>query len=101
MKREKGSSSSSFDNKRFVSADAEARFHDSVKGMLGLKERGFGIDSSHLVYFETIITRRGWQEFCKPPKTAAITRTLLRTQSQSLQSERGRLDMIQGQLIPS
>ena len=58
--------------KRFMSADVEAQFHDSVKWRAGLKERGFDLDSSHLQYFETIIAQRGWQEFCKPPKAAAM-----------------------------
>ena len=38
-KRSQGSSSSSFDTKRFVSADAEARFHHSIKRRARLKER--------------------------------------------------------------
>ena len=65
-KRARRSSSSSFDNKRFVSADVEAYFHDSVK-------RRFEIDSPYLLDFETIIKQRGWQEFCKPPKAATMT----------------------------
>ena len=72
-KRSQGSSSSSFYTKRFVLADAEARFYDSVKRRVRLKERGFELNSPHLAYFETIITQRGWQQFCKPPKTAAMT----------------------------
>ena len=71
-KRAKGSSSSSFEAKRFVSAEVEARFHDLVKRRPGLKEQGFEIDSPHLEYIETIITRRGWQEFCRPPKVATM-----------------------------
>ena len=72
-KKSKGSSPPSFITKRFVSADVEARFHYLVKMRAKLKERGFEINSSHLAYFETIITQRGWQEFCKPPKVAAMT----------------------------
>ena len=55
QKRSRGSSSSSFDMKRFVLADAEARFCGLVKRRVGLKERGFNLDSSQLQYFETII----------------------------------------------
>ena len=35
-----GSSSTLFDTMRFVSIDAEALFHDSMKRRAGLKERG-------------------------------------------------------------
>ena len=72
-KRSRGSFSSSFDTNRFASINAEARFHNSVKKRARLKERGFELDSPHLQYFETIIAHRGWQEFCKPPKVAAMT----------------------------
>ena len=72
-KRSRGSSFSSFDTKRFVLVNAEAQLHDSIKRRVGLKEKGFKLDSSHLQYFETIIAQRGWQEFCKPPKVAMIT----------------------------
>ena len=72
-KRSQRSSSSSFDMKRFVSADAEARFHDLVKRRAGQKEKGFDLDSSHLQYFETSIAQKGWQEFCKPPKAVVVT----------------------------
>ena len=43
-KRPRGSSYSNFDSKRFMSTDAEARFHDLVTHRSGLKERGFDID---------------------------------------------------------
>ena len=43
-KRPRGSSSSNFDPMRFISADADARFHDSVTQRLGLQEQGFDID---------------------------------------------------------
>ena len=69
-KRSRGSSSSSFDTKRFVSANAEALFHNLVKQRVELKEISFEIYSSHLAYFETIIAQKGWQEFCKSPKAA-------------------------------
>ena len=72
-KRSRESSSSSFEMKRFVSADAEARFHDSIKRRTGLKDREFELDSPHLAYFETIIAQRGWQQFCKPPKATMMT----------------------------
>ena len=72
-KRARGSSSSSFDNKRFVSADAEAHFQDSVKRRAGLKERGFDIDYPYLADFESIVMRRGCQELFKPPKDATMT----------------------------
>ena len=55
-----------------MSADAQARFHDSVKRRSGLKERGFEIDSPYLADFETIIKQRGWQEFCKPYKATTM-----------------------------
>ena len=61
-KRARGSSSSSFDNKQFVSAHAEAHFHDLVKKRSSLKEKGFEIDSHYLSAFETIIKHRGWQD---------------------------------------
>ena len=40
----RGSSSSEFDPKRFISADPEARFHDSVTRRLELREWGFDLD---------------------------------------------------------
>ena len=43
-KRPKGSSSSEYDRSRFVSADAEVRFHNSVTRRSGIRERGFDID---------------------------------------------------------
>ena len=67
-KKSRGSSSSSFDMKRFVSADAEARFHDLVKRRARLKERGFELDSSHLEYFETIIAQRSCRSSVSPPR---------------------------------
>ena len=73
IKRARGSSSSSFDNKRFVFADIEGHFHDSVQRRLGLKERGLEIDSPYLENFETIFKQRGWQGFCKPPKAESMT----------------------------
>ena len=72
-KRTWGSSSSSINTNRFVSTNAEAQFHDSEKRRADLKERRFDLDSSHLQYFETLIAHRGWQEFYKPPKAAAMT----------------------------
>ena len=73
QKKSQGSSSSLFNTKWFVSADAKAQFHYSVKRRAEIKDRGFELDSPHLQYFETIIAQRGWQEFCKPPKAATIT----------------------------
>ena len=74
-KRFRGSSSSNFDPKRFVSVDAEARFHDLVTCRSGLKERSFDIDieSPRVEYYRQIIECRGWQELCKHPKAAAMT----------------------------
>lgn len=72
-KRARGSSSSLFDAKRFVYAEAEARFHDSVKRREGLKERGFELDSPHFHIFGAVIKKQCWQEFCKPPKVATMT----------------------------
>ena len=43
-KQPRGSSSSDFDQKRFVSVDVEARFNDSVTCRSGLREHGFDID---------------------------------------------------------
>ena len=56
-KRARGSSSASFDAKRFVLVEAEARFHDSIKRGVGLKERGFEIDSPYMHFIEAIIER--------------------------------------------
>ena len=39
-KKAKGSSSSSFNAKRFVSVEVEAHFHNSVKRRLGLRSEG-------------------------------------------------------------
>ena len=72
-KRSWGSSSLSFDTKIFVLADVEAWFHNSIKSRAELKERIFELDSPRLQYFEMIIAQRGWQEFCKHPKVAAMT----------------------------
>ena len=74
-KRHRGSSSSNFDPKRFVSVDADARFHDSMTRRSGLKEWSFDIDieSPRVEYFRQIIESRGWQELYKDPKATAMT----------------------------
>ena len=66
-KRPRGSSSSEFDKTMFVSAEAEARFNDSVTRRSGLKEQGFDIDveNPRVEYFWRVIDSRGWQIFCK------------------------------------
>ena len=43
-KRPRESSSSEYDWSQFVSADAEARFHNSVTCHYGIKDRGFYIN---------------------------------------------------------
>ena len=72
-KRTRGSSSSTFDNKIFLSTNAKSHFHNSVKKRSCLNERVFEIDSPWLDYFDHIIKQRGWQEFCKQPKVIAMT----------------------------
>ena len=47
-KQPRGSSSSDFDHKQFLSTDAEARFNDLVTHRSGLKERGFDIEIESL-----------------------------------------------------
>ena len=59
-KRARGSSSSSFDIERFVSAEAETRFYDSIKRRSSLKERGFELEPSYMAKYETVIENRGW-----------------------------------------
>ena len=60
-KRPQGSSFSEFHSKRFISAGAEARFHDSVTCQSGLKERGFDLDveNPRVQYFQGVIKSRG------------------------------------------
>ena len=74
-KQPKGSSSFDFDQKRFVLADVQARFDNSVTGRSGLRERGFDIDieSPRMEHFKRIIESRGWQIFCRHPKAATMT----------------------------
>ena len=74
-KRPRGSSSSNYDRTRFVSADAEGRFHALVTKRLGIKEWGFEIDSENarVEGFHMVIQNQGWQLFCKHPKTVAMT----------------------------
>ena len=74
-KRPRGSSSFEFDPKRFVSADAEARFHDSVTRQLGLREWGFDLDveNPRVEYFQRVIESRGWKIFGKHPKVVTMT----------------------------
>ena len=74
-KRPRGSSSSEYDRTRFVSADAERRFHASVTKRSGIKEWEFEIDgeNARVEGFHTVIQNRGWQLFCKHPNVAAMT----------------------------
>ena len=74
-KRPRGSSSSKFDKTRFVSAEVEARFNDSVTRRSGLKEQGFDLDVENyrVQYYHRMIESWGWQMFCKHPKAAAMT----------------------------
>ena len=74
-KRPRGSSSSEYDRTRFVSTDADARFHDSVTCRSRLREKGFDIDVENpkVEEFQRIIQSRGWQLFCKHPKVATMT----------------------------
>ena len=60
-KRPRGSSSSEHDRTRYVSVDAEARFHDSVSRRSGLKDRGFDIDveNPRIEDFQRIIQSKG------------------------------------------
>ena len=74
-KRPRGSSSTEYDKTRFVSAEVEARFNNSVTRWSGLKERGFDInmENSRMEYFQRVIQSRGWQRlFCKHPKAATM-----------------------------
>ena len=74
-KRPRGSTSSEFNTKRFVSTEAEARFNDSITRISGLKERDFDLDSKNprVEYFQRVIKSRGWQIFYKHPKAATMT----------------------------
>ena len=74
-KRLWGPSLSDYDRTRFVSADAEGRFHSLVTKRSGIKERGFEIDSENarVEGFHTVSQNRGWQLFCKHPKAEAMT----------------------------
>ena len=69
------SSSYEYDRSRFISTDAEARFHDSITWCYGIKEGGFDIDAENarVEDFQMVIQSRGWQLFCKHPKAAAMT----------------------------
>ena len=73
-KRPRGSSSSDFNHKRFVSADVEARFNDSVTRRSGLREQDFDLDieNPRVECFKRVIKSQGWQMFCKHPKAAAM-----------------------------
>ena len=59
-KRPRGSSSSTFDHTRFVSAEAEARFNDSCTRRVGLKERGLEADEVYMQYLTATIESQGW-----------------------------------------
>ena len=74
-KKPKRSSSFNFDQKRFVLADAEARFNDSMTCRSGFGEQDFDIDieSPQVEYFKRIIESQGWKIFCKHPKAATMT----------------------------
>ena len=67
-------SSSKYDRSQFVSADAEARFHDSVTQRSGIKEREFDTDvaNARVEDFQRIIQSRGWQFLYKHPKSVEM-----------------------------
>ena len=69
-KRPRGSSSSEYDRPRLVSANVEARFHDSVTRRSGIRERGFDIDveNTRLKTFRELFRVGDGNSFANTPK---------------------------------
>ena len=72
-KSPRASSSSTFDQTRFVLTEAEAHFNESCIRRAGLKERGLETCGVYIQPFPDIIDIRGWQFFCQQPKAVAMT----------------------------
>ena len=59
-----------FDSSKFVSEEAQIRYHDSVSNRSLIAERGLIPTSSGFPGIWNIIRQRGWGEFCAQPKLA-------------------------------
>ena len=71
----RGSSSSKYDQSRFVFVNVEGQFHASITRCSGIKERGFDIDvkNAKVEDFQRVIQSWRWQLFCKHVNAAAMT----------------------------
>ena len=61
-----------FDSSKFVSEEAQIRYHDSVSNRSLIAERGLIPTSSGFPGIWNIIRQRGWGEFCAQPKLAIV-----------------------------
>ena len=61
-----------FDNSKFVSEEAQTRYHESVSNRSLIAERGLIPTSTRFPSIWSIIRQRGWGEFCAQPKLAIV-----------------------------
>ena len=61
-----------FDSSKFVSEEAQIRYHDSVSNRSLIAERGLIPTSAGFPGLWSIIRQRGWGEFCAQPKSAIV-----------------------------
>ena len=61
-----------FDNRKFVSEEAQTRYYESVSGRSLIAERGLIVTPTGYPGISSIIRARGWGEFCAQPKLAII-----------------------------
>ena len=57
-----------FDNEKFVSEEAQARYYEYVSGRSLIAERGLTITPTGYPNIAQVIRERKWTEFCAQPK---------------------------------
>ena len=61
-----------FDGNKFVSEEAQTRYHESVSGRSLIAERGLIVTPIGYLGISSIIRARGWGELCAQPKLAIV-----------------------------
>ena len=53
-----------FDNSKFVSEEAQIRYHESVSGRTLIADRSLVVTPTGIPEISSVIRARGWGEFC-------------------------------------
>ena len=61
-----------FDGNKFVSEEAQTRYHESVLGRTLIAERGLVVTPTGIPEISSVIRARGWGEFC-PTQTCCCS----------------------------